>query len=58
MSVFITLNTSLQKNSNRVSIDRTDNDEGYLYLFVNAVDGSNKENDGIKYLVFASRGKN
>ena len=45
LSVFITLNTSLQKNSNRVSIDRTDNDEGYLYLFFDDVDGYIEENN-------------
>ena len=27
------------KSSNRVSIDRTDNDEDYLYLFLDDVDG-------------------
>ena len=46
------------KSSNRVSIDRTDNDEDYLYLFLDDVDGQIQENDGIKYLVFASTGKN
>ena len=33
------------KSPNRVSIDRTDNDEDYLYLFL-------QENDEIKYLIF------
>ena len=28
-----------KKISNRVSIDRTDNDEDYLYLFLDDVDG-------------------
>ena len=46
------------KSSNRVSIDRTDNDEDYLYLFLDDVDGQIQENDGIKYLVFASTCKN
>ena len=46
------------KSSNRVSIDRTDNDEDYLYLFLDDVDGQIQENDGIKYLVFASSCKN
>ena len=46
------------KISNRVSIDRTDNDEDYLYLFLDDVDGQIQENDGIKYLVFASTCKN
>ena len=32
---------------NRVSIDRTDNDEDYLYLFLYDVDGCIEENDGI-----------
>ena len=57
-SIFTTLNTSLQKSHNRVSIDRTDNDEDYLYLFLDDVDGYIGENDGIKYLVFASTDKN
>ena len=46
------------KSPNRVSIDRTDNDEDYLYLFLDDVDGQVQENDGIKYLVFASTCKN
>ena len=33
-------------------IDRIDNDEDYLYLFLDVVDGY-IENNGIKYLVFA-----
>ena len=40
------------KSPYRVSTDRTDNDEDYLYLFLDDVDGYIKENDGIKYLVF------
>ena len=44
------------KNPNRVSIDRTDNDE-YLYLFLHDVDGYTEENDGIKYLNFVSTDK-
>ena len=36
----------------RVSIDKTDNDEDLLYLFLNDVDGYIEENNGIKYLVF------
>ena len=35
-----------------MSIDRTDNDEDFLYLFLDDVDGYIEENDGIKYLVF------
>ena len=46
------------KSPNCVSIDRTDNDEDYLYLFLDDVDGYIGENDGIKYLVFASTDKN
>ena len=42
---------------NRVSIDRVDNDEDHLYLFPDDVDGYIEENDGIKYLVFASTKK-
>ena len=33
------------KSPNRVSIDRTDNDEDYLYLFLYDVDGHIEEND-------------
>ena len=40
------------KSPYRVSTDRTDNDEDYLYLFLDDVDGYIKENDGIKYLGF------
>ena len=46
------------KSSNRVSIDKTDNDQDYLYLFLDDADGYIEENDGIKYLVFTSTGKN
>ena len=46
------------KRSNRVSIDKADNDEDYLYLFLDDADGYIEENDGIKYLVFTSTGKN
>ena len=42
----------LTKSPNRVSIDRTNNDKDYLYLFLDDVDGYIEENDGIKYLVF------
>ena len=45
------------KSPNRVSIDRTDNDEDYLYLFLDGVYGYIEGNDGIKYLVFASTEK-
>ena len=47
-----------RKSPNRVSIDRTNSDENYLYLFHDDVDGYIEENDGIKYLVFASTEKN
>ena len=46
------------KSSNHVSIDRTDNDEVYLYLFLDNVRGQIEERKRIKYLVFASTGKN
>ena len=46
------------KNSNRVSIDRTDNDEDNLYLFLDDVDGHIEKNNGIKYLVFDSTDEN
>ena len=45
------------KFSNCLSIDRTDNDEDYLYFFLDDGDGYIKENDGNKYLVFASTEK-
>ena len=41
-----------------MSIDRADNDENYLYLFFDDVNGYIEDNDGIKYLVFASTDKN
>ena len=46
------------KNPNRVSIDRTDNDEDNLYLFLDDVDGHIETNNGIKYLVFDSTDEN
>ena len=46
------------KSPIRVSIDRTDNDEYFLNLFLDNVDYYIEENDEIKYLVFASTGKN
>ena len=46
------------KIPNHVRIDRTDNDESYLYSFLYDVDGYIKESDGIKYLVFTSTDKN
>ena len=46
------------KGPNHVNIDRTNNDEDYLYLFFDDVDQYIEENDGIKYLVFASADKN
>ena len=45
------------KSSDRVSIDGTDNDEDYLHLVFDDVNGYIEENDGIKYLVFASTEK-
>ena len=56
--IFTTLNTSLPKSHNPVNIDKTDNDEDYLYLFLDDVDGYIEENDGIKYLVFDYTDKN
>ena len=41
-----------------MNIDRTDNDEDFLYFFLDDVDGYIEENDGIKYFVFASTDKN
>ena len=46
------------KNTNGVSIDRNDNDEDYLYLFFDDVDGHIKKNNGIKYLVLPFTDKN
>ena len=46
------------KRSNHLSIDRTDNDEDYLYLFLDDVNGYIEENNGIKYVVFTFSGKN
>ena len=43
---------------NRVSIDRTDNDEDFLYLFLGDLDRYIEKNNGIKYLVFDSTDKN
>ena len=40
------------KSPYRVSIDRTDNDEEFLNLFLDEVYGHIEENNGIKYLVF------
>ena len=40
------------KSPNRVSIDGTNNDEDFLYLFLGDVDGRIEENNGIKYLAF------
>ena len=40
------------KSPSRVSIGRTDNDEDYLYFFLDDVDGHIEENNEIKYLVF------
>ena len=45
------------KSPNLESIDRTDKVEDFLYLFLDDVDWNLEENDGIKYLVFASTGK-
>ena len=46
------------KSPYRVSIDRTDSDEDYLYLFLDDVDGYIEGNDEIKYLVFTPTDKN
>ena len=45
------------KGSNRVSIDRTDNDEDFIYLFLDDLDAYIEKNNGIKYLVFDSTDK-
>ena len=46
------------RSPNRLSIDKNDNDEGYLYLFLDYVDGPIEENNGIKYIVFTLTEKN
>ena len=46
------------KSPYRVSIDRTDNDEEFLNLFLDEVYGHIEENNGIKYLVFTPTEKN
>ena len=46
------------KIPNRVSIDRTDNDENFLYLLLDSVDGSIDKNNRIKYIVFTPTEKN
>ena len=46
------------KCPNRVSIDRTDNDEDFLYLFLDDVYGCIEKTNGIKYLVLDSTDKN
>ena len=46
------------KSPNCVNIDRTDDDEDFLYLFFDNVDGDIEKNDGNKYLVFTPTEKN
>ena len=46
------------KSPNRISIDKTDNNEDYLYLFLDDVDGHIEENNEIKYLVFSLTKRN
>ena len=46
------------KIPNHVSIDRTDNDQDFLYLFFDDVHGYIEENNGIKYLGFSPKEKN
>ena len=45
------------KSPSHVSINRNDNDEDFLYLFLDDVDGDTEENNGIKYLVFQKKNK-
>ena len=45
------------KISNGVSIYRTDNDEDFLFLFLDGLDGYIEKHNGIKYLVFDSTDK-
>ena len=37
------------KSPNRVSIDRTENSEDFLCLFLDDINGHNEENNGIKF---------
>ena len=37
------------KSPNRVSIDRTENGEDFLCLFLGDINGHNEENNGIKF---------
>ena len=46
------------KSPDRVSIDRLNNYENYLYLFLRDVDGYIEKNNEINYLVFTSTEKN
>ena len=46
------------KSPNRISIDKTDNDEDYLYLFLDDVDGHIEENNKTKYPVFSLTKRN
>ena len=46
------------KSPNCVNTDRTDDDEDFLYLFFDNVDGHIEKNDGNKYLVFTPTEKN
>ena len=39
----------LTKSPNRVSIDRTENGEDFLCLFLDDINGHNEENNGIKF---------
>ena len=41
-----------------MSIDRNDNDEDFLYLFLRDLDRYIEKNNGIKYLIFDSTDKN
>ena len=46
------------KSPDHVSINKTDNDEGFVYLFLDDADGHIEKNNGIKYLVFTPTEKN
>ena len=46
------------KSSNGVSIYRTNNDEDFLYFFLDDIDGCIEKNDGIKYIAFTPTEKN
>ena len=62
MVIWKNLNNLLEINKlsfkGAFSVNRTGNDEDFLYLFLDDLDGYIEKNNDIKYLVFDSTGKN